>query len=77
MKKKIEDSSTPAEVRDKCKPNLQTQIFSPRKNMAFALIKEFFAKFETDQMTDEHLSNLLNEDFNNMFKSVNKANAKN
>ena len=53
------------------KPDLLNNgIFDPKKNVAFALIKEFFVKYAAEEITSERLSEMLTEDCNNMFHSI-------
>ena len=49
---------------------LNSGVFSEDKNIAFAFLKEFFIKYEKEEMTNATLSNLLSEDVNNLFEKV-------
>ena len=60
------------------KPNLlNSGVFTEDKNIAFAFLKEFFIKYEKEEMTNAALSNLLSEDVNNLFEQVRHQTEKN
>ena len=56
---------------------LNSGVFSEDKNIAFAFLKEFFLKYEKEEMTNANLSHLLTEDVNNLFEQVKHQTEKN
>ena len=56
---------------------LNSNIFTRDKNIAFAFLKEFFIKYSTDKLTNEHVSDMLSTDMNNLFHVVRHQSEKN
>ena len=49
---------------------MDSEIFSRDKNIAFAVIKEFFAKYIQDDYSSGKLSDMLSVDINNLFYRI-------
>jgi hypothetical protein len=56
---------------------LDNGFFNRDKNIAFAVIKEFFVKYKPEDLSSGKLSNMLSEDINNLFFHVKNMSEKN
>ena len=74
LRKVLEDNISNIVV----KPDfLNSGVFAKNKNVAFAMIKEFFVKHAAEEITSERLSDMLSDDCNSMFSNIKHRTEKN